>query len=71
MTTPATPLRERLRRIAPFFRNSRRGFVIAFFGAVVGAITEPAIPLLLRWLIDHGFQLGAVPSGRCRSWSSA
>ncbi len=61
MTTPASPLRERLLRIAPFFRNSRRGFVIAFFGAVVGAATEPAIPLLLRWLIDHGFQLGGVP----------
>ncbi len=61
MTTPATPLRERLRRIAPFFRNSRRGFVIAFVGAIVGAATEPAIPLLLRWLIDHGFQLGGVP----------
>ncbi|MDQ6627451.1 MAG: lipid A export permease/ATP-binding protein MsbA [Pseudomonadota bacterium] len=61
MTTPASPLRERLRRIVPFFRNSRRGFVIAFFGAVVGAATEPAIPLLLRWLIDHGFQLGGVP----------
>jgi subfamily B ATP-binding cassette protein MsbA len=61
MTTPASPLGERLRRIAPFFANSRRGFVIAFVGAVVGAATEPAIPLLLRWLIDHGFQLGGVP----------
>jgi subfamily B ATP-binding cassette protein MsbA len=61
MTTPTAPLRERLRRIAPFFANSRRGFVIAFFGAVVGAATEPAIPALLHWLIDSGFQLGGVP----------
>nr|MDQ2736336.1 lipid A export permease/ATP-binding protein MsbA [Pseudomonadota bacterium] len=61
MTTPASPLRERLRRIAPFFANSRRGFVIAFFGAVVGAATEPAIPALLKWLLDNGFQLGGVP----------
>ena len=61
MTTPPPPLRERLRRIAPFFANSRRGFVIAFFGAVVGAATEPAIPALLHWLIDSGFQLGKVP----------
>jgi subfamily B ATP-binding cassette protein MsbA len=61
MTTPTAPLRERLRRIAPFFANSRRGFVIAFFGAVVGAATEPAIPALLRWLVDSGFQLGGVP----------
>ena len=61
MTTPASPLGERLRRIAPFFANSRRGFVIAFFGAVVGAATEPLIPLLLKWLLDNGFQLGGVP----------
>ena len=34
---PASPpaLRARLARIAPFFANSRRGFVIAFCGAVV------------------------------------
>jgi subfamily B ATP-binding cassette protein MsbA len=61
MTTPPAPLRERLRRIAPFFANSRRGFVIAFFGAVIGAATEPAIPALLHWLLDNGFQLGGVP----------
>ena len=61
MSNAPSPLRERLRRIAPFFANSRRGFVIAFFGAVVGAATEPAIPALLRWLLDNGFQLGAVP----------
>jgi len=60
---PAAPLslRARVARIAPFFRNSRRGFVIGFIGAAVGAATEPAIPLLLRWLIDRGFQLGGVP----------
>ena len=61
MPNAASPLRERLRRIAPYFANSRRGFVIAFFGAVVGACTEPLIPLLLKWLLDHGFQLGGVP----------
>ncbi len=59
---PATlPLRARIARIAPFFASSRRGFVIAFCGLVVGALTEPLIPLLLRWLLDNGFQLGAVP----------
>ena len=61
MPNAASPLRERLSRIAPYFANSRRGFVIAFFGAVVGACTEPLIPLLLKWLLDHGFQLGGVP----------
>jgi subfamily B ATP-binding cassette protein MsbA len=61
MTTPASPLRERIRRISPFFANSRRGFVLAFFGLVVGAFTELLIPMLLRWLIDNGFKLGGVP----------
>ena len=61
MTTPASPLRERLRRIVPFFASSRRGFAIALAGSVVGAMTEPLIPLLLKWLLDKGFQLGGVP----------
>ena len=61
MTTPRSPLRARLARIAPYFKSSRRGFVLAFFGSVVGALTEPLIPLLLKWLLDKGFQLGGVP----------
>ena len=61
MTSSASPLRERLRRIAPYFASSRRGFVIAFFGLLLGALTEPLIPLLLKWLLDQGFQLGSVP----------
>src|SRR4051812_15631196 len=61
MTSPASPLRERLRRIAPYFASSRRGFVLAFVGSVVGALTEPLIPLLLKWLLDNGFKLGGVP----------
>ena len=61
MTSSASPLRERLRRIAPYFASSRRGFVIAFFGLLLGAMTEPLIPLLLKWLLDQGFQLGSVP----------
>jgi len=61
MTSPAAPLRARIARIAPFFASGRRGFAIAFAAAVVGALTEPLIPLLLKWLLDNGFQLGTVP----------
>ena len=61
MTTPPSPLRARLARIAPYFKSSRRGFVIALVGLVLGAATEPLIPLLLKWLLDKGFQLGGVP----------
>ncbi len=61
MTSSGPTLRARLGRIAPFFASSRRGFVLALAGSIVGAATEPAIPLLLKWLIDNGFHLGRVP----------
>ncbi len=58
---PTSPLWARIKRIAPYFRGGKRGFVIAFIGAALGAATEPLIPLLLKELIDRGFQLGAIP----------
>jgi len=48
-------LLQRLRRIAPYFRDSRSGFGIAMLAAVVGAATEPAIPALMQPLLDRGF----------------
>src|SRR5437762_3705381 len=55
MTSPVLPLKARLARIAPFFRTSRPGFVLAIVGSLVGALTEPAIPALLKLLLDRGF----------------
>jgi ATP-binding cassette, subfamily B, bacterial MsbA len=54
-------LGERLRRIAPFFADCRRGFVLAFVGAIVAAATEPAIPALLKILLDDGVRQSAIP----------
>jgi subfamily B ATP-binding cassette protein MsbA len=54
-------LGERLRRIAPFFADCRRGFVLAFVGAVIAAATEPAIPALLKILLDDGVKQSAIP----------
>ena len=48
-------LLQRLKRIAPYFRDSRAGFGIAMLAAVVGAATEPAIPALMQPLLDRGF----------------
>jgi subfamily B ATP-binding cassette protein MsbA len=48
-------LKQRLARLAPYLRSSRRGLVAAALGAVVGAATEPAIPELMRPLLDQGF----------------
>src|SRR5689334_17864104 len=61
MTLPVSPLKARLARIAPFFRESRFGFVLALAGSLVGALTEPAIPALLKGLLDNGFEKGNLP----------
>jgi ATP-binding cassette, subfamily B, bacterial MsbA len=48
-------LKQRLARLAPYLRSSRRGLVAAGLGAVFGAATEPATPELMRPLLDQGF----------------
>ncbi|MBC7992751.1 MAG: lipid A export permease/ATP-binding protein MsbA [Rhizobacter sp.] len=54
MSTPTLPLKERLKRIAPYFANSRRGFVLMGLGSVVGAATEPMLPALMKVFFDSG-----------------
>ncbi len=51
-------LQERLRKLWPYFRSARRGVVVAALATVVGAVTEPMIPALLKSLLDDGFQGG-------------
>ena len=52
------PFTQRLRRIAPFFRGSGWGLVLAAVGSIVAAATEPLVPALMRLLLDRGFQGG-------------
>jgi ATP-binding cassette, subfamily B, bacterial MsbA len=64
--SPPTPpasrtLRARLQRLWPFFRGSQGGLVLAFLGSLVAAATEPAIPALLKTLLDEGFSEQAFP----------
>ena len=40
-------VRDRLRRLWPYFRPARAGVGIAALGALLAALTEPAIPALL------------------------
>ena len=54
------PLRQRLRRNWPIFRDARTGIVVALLATVVGALTEPLIPALLKALLDEGFAAGNV-----------
>ena len=60
--TPAPPtLRARLKRIAPFFGGSGKGFALAFIGSAIGAATEPMIPAIIKALLDTGFEAGKLP----------
>jgi subfamily B ATP-binding cassette protein MsbA len=51
---------QRLARLWPYFRSARTGIVVAAMATVLGAITEPMIPALLKTLLDRGFSQGAI-----------
>jgi subfamily B ATP-binding cassette protein MsbA len=54
-------LLQRASRLAPYLRSSRRGLVAAAIGSVIAAATEPAIPELMRPLLDRGFSGRQLP----------
>jgi subfamily B ATP-binding cassette protein MsbA len=60
MSLPTPNLFARLRRIAPYFAGTQKGFVLVVGGAAVAAATEPAIPAMLKPLLDNGFKAGAL-----------
>jgi subfamily B ATP-binding cassette protein MsbA len=53
-------LLQRLARIKPYLRGSHAGLVAAVGGAVVTAITEPMVPMLMSRLLDQGFTAGTL-----------
>ena len=61
MNTPVPPLKTRVARLAPYFANSRRGFVLMILGSLVGAATEPLVPALMKPLFDNGFSGAPFP----------
>ena len=52
---------QRFKRLAPYLHRGRMGLVAAVLGALVGAATEPAIPALMKPLLDEGFSAGQLP----------
>lgn len=58
---PASPLRQRLKRLQPYFGNQRLEWVVAIVTTLVAASTEPLIPALLKPLLDEGFTEGSLP----------
>lgn len=58
---PSGSVLQRIRRLWPYFRNARTGIVFAALATVVGALTEPMIPALLKTLLDEGFNDKRIP----------
>ena len=60
-TTPSSPsdsLYQRLKRVAPWFSGHPGALALGIVGIFVGAATEPAIPALMKPLLDSGFDRG-------------
>jgi subfamily B ATP-binding cassette protein MsbA len=58
------PLWQRLRRVAPWFSGHGSMMGLAIAGILVVAMTEPAIPALMKPLLDNGFHSGDMPLWR-------
>ncbi len=54
-------LLQRFARITPYFRQSRLAVAVAFVASLLGALTEPLIPELMKPLLDQGFTGGKLP----------
>ena len=54
-------LLQRFARITPYFRHSRLAVGVAFLASLIGALTEPLIPALMKPLLDQGFSAGRLP----------
>ena len=51
----------RLRRVAAYFGTAPRMWAFAVLATLIGALTEAAIPALLKPLLDRGFTEGSLP----------
>jgi subfamily B ATP-binding cassette protein MsbA len=54
-------LRERVARVMVYIHSARRYWAVVLLATTVGAATEPAMPALLKPLLDSGFQKSAFP----------
>lgn len=63
-TNPSPPLAgtltQRLLRLWPYFRSAKTGIALAAISTLIGALTEPLIPALLKTLLDRGFAEGNI-----------
>jgi subfamily B ATP-binding cassette protein MsbA len=59
-SNPSDSLYQRLKRVAPWFTGHPGALVLGIVGILVGAATEPAIPALMKPLLDSGFDRGTL-----------
>ncbi|WP_137920137.1 lipid A export permease/ATP-binding protein MsbA [Hydrogenophaga sp. 2FB] len=57
---PAGTLTQRIFRLWPYFRSAKAGIALAAVCTLIGALTEPLIPALLKTLLDRGFAQGNI-----------
>ena len=51
---------QRIRRVWPYFSQSRGAWAVAIAATFVASATEPFIPAMLKPLLDRGFQAGTL-----------
>jgi len=51
---------QRASRILPYFRQGRPGIIAAALASLMAALTEPALPALMKPLLDRGFVGGGI-----------
>ena len=56
---PVASVLQRLARLRPYFVNSRPALVAVVLATLLTSLTEPAIPALMKPLLDEGFKGGS------------
>ncbi len=51
---------QRLLKFWPFFRTAKTGVAVAAIATLIGALTEPLVPAMLKTLLDRGFAEGDI-----------
>ena len=54
-------LKTRVGRVMVYIRSARRYWLVVLISTAIGASTEPAMPALLKPLLDSGFKQSAFP----------
>jgi subfamily B ATP-binding cassette protein MsbA len=55
-TPPKLSIRQRFKRVWPYFKNARGAWALAIGATILASATEPFVPALLKPLLDRGFK---------------